>query len=141
MTTLPPDLRTLVVTGRRGLRRSRLAQAVLLIIVWQAGDIVARTTGVPIPGGVIGLFIALALLASHRVSAISLRRGAMWLLAEMLLFFVPAVPAVLDHPELFGWLGLKIVAVILVGTCAVMGVTALAVDLCYRWRIGHGPAR
>jgi holin-like protein len=52
----------------------------------------------------------------------------------MLLFFVPAVMAVLDHHEFVGLLGLKIVAVILVGTVLVMGGTALTVDLCYRWR-------
>ena len=51
----------------------------------------------------------------------------------MLLFFVPAVLALLDHRELIGTLGLKIFAVILVSTTAVMCVTALTVDLCYRW--------
>ena len=49
-------------------------------------------------------------------------------------WLVPAVMAVLDHHEFVGLLGLKIVAVILVGTVLVMGGTALTVDLCYRWR-------
>jgi holin-like protein len=51
----------------------------------------------------------------------------------MLLFFVPAVLALLDHRELMGMLGLKIFAIILISTTAVMCVTALTVDLCYRW--------
>ena len=36
--------------------------------------------------------------------------------------------------------GLKILGVILIGTFAVMGVTALTIDLCWRWqanRIAH----
>jgi holin-like protein len=46
----------------------------------------------------------------------------------MPLFFVPAVLAVLDHRELLGAVGLKIVATILGSTFAVMVVTALTVD-------------
>jgi holin-like protein len=106
---------------------------------WLVGEAVVRLSGIPIPGGVVGMLIVLALPSSRRMSIFSMRRGAEWLLAEMLLFFVPAVSAILDHRELFGLLGLKITIVILVGTVAVMGVTALTVDVCYRWRSGHGP--
>jgi len=53
-------------------------------------------------------------------------------LAEMLLFFIPAVPAVLDHQEFLGPLGLKLLAAVLAGTLLVMGGTALTVDLCCR---------
>lgn len=76
--------------------------------------------------------LVLALLLSGRVSLFSMKRGAEWFLAEMLLFFVPAVLAVLEHQELLGMLGVKIMAVILVGTLTVMTVTALTVDFCYR---------
>jgi holin-like protein len=106
---------------------------------WLVGEAVVRLSGIPIPGGVVGMLIVLALPSSRRMSIFSMRRGAEWLLAEMLLFFVPAVLAILDHRELFGLLGLKTTIVILVGTVAVMGVTALTVDVCYRWRSGHGP--
>jgi holin-like protein len=41
----------------------------------------------------------------------------------------------LDHPEFFGSVGLKLFAVILLGTLIVMVVTAVAVDLCYRWML------
>jgi holin-like protein len=50
------------------------------------------------------------------------------------LFFVPAALAVLDHRELLGLVGLKVLAVIVGSTLAVMGVTGLIVDLCYRRR-------
>jgi len=87
----------------------------------------------PVPAGIVGMFLVLALLVGRRLSPASMRRGANWFLAEMLLFFIPAVPAVLDHREFLGWLGLKILIVILIGTLTVMMTTALTVDLCYRW--------
>jgi putative effector of murein hydrolase LrgA (UPF0299 family) len=50
------------------------------------------------------------------LSTLSIRRGATWFISDMPLFFVPAVLAVLDHRELLGALGLKIVATILGST-------------------------
>jgi holin-like protein len=70
----------------------------------------------------------------------SLRRGAAWLLAEMLLFFVPAVLALLDHRDLLGFLGLKILAAVLLGTLAVMVVTGLTVEACFRFEARRGRA-
>jgi holin-like protein len=118
---------------RRLMRRNRLAQLALVAAFWLVGEALVRLTGLPLPGGIIGLALALALLLAGGLKVASMKRGANWLLAEMLLFFVPAVLALLDHGELIGLLGLKIFAIILVSTTAVMGVTALAVDVCYRW--------
>lgn len=117
---------------RRGLHRSRLAQIGVIMLFWLAGEAVVRLTGLALPGGIVGLALAVALLASGLVRIASLQRGSDWFLAQMLLFFVPAVPVVLDHPELFGLVGLKIVLVILAGTAAVMGSTALTVELFHR---------
>lgn len=125
---------------RRAIRHSRFAQIGVILAFWLAGEAIVRVAGLPVPGGIVGLALVLALLASHSISPASMRRGADWLLAEMLLFFVPAVLAVVDHGELLGLLGLKILVVILAGTVAVMGVTAFTVDLAYRWRSRHEPA-
>jgi len=122
---------------RRRLHRSRLAQMALLVVFWFAGELLVRATGLPVPGGMVGMLVVVALLISGRLSLMSMRRGANWFLAEMLLFFIPAVPAILDHQEFLGWLGLKVLAVILLGTIVVMVVTALAVDLCCRWIAAH----
>lgn len=130
----------LAIACRRMLHRSRPLQLALLAAFWLAGELLVRWSGLPVPGGIVGMLILLALLLSRRVSLFSTRRGAQWLLAEMLLFFIPAVLAVLDHQELLGLLGLKILAVILVGTVTVMSVTALTVDLCFRWRSAHASA-
>ncbi|WP_114395597.1 CidA/LrgA family protein [Oleisolibacter albus] len=132
--------RKLSILSRQQLHRSRLLQIGLLIGFWLAGDALVRLTGLPIPGGIVGLFLVVLLLASGRLSLFSMRRGANWFLAEMLLFFIPAVPAVLDHREFIGLLGLKILAVILLGTVVVMAVTALTVDVVCRWSLRREPA-
>ncbi|MFD1332175.1 CidA/LrgA family protein [Methylopila musalis] len=127
----------IAVPFRRRFHGSRVAQLALIAGLWVAGEGVTRLAGLPVPGGVVGLALALALLMSGRLSLFSLRRGANLLLADMLLFFVPLVVAVVEHRELAGLLGLKILVVILAGTAAVIGVTALTVELCFRLRSRH----
>ncbi len=79
-------LRKFLIILRRTIRHSRLIQAGLLAGFWALGEIVAHATQIPVPGSVLGLFLVLALLACGRLQAIHLRRGANWLLADMLLF-------------------------------------------------------
>ncbi|HWU60629.1 MAG TPA: CidA/LrgA family protein [Ensifer sp.] len=135
--------RQITLSVRRMMHVSAVMQIALLILIWQAGEAVVRLFNLPVPGSVIGLFFVLALLATGRLNVVSLRSGAKFLLAEMLLFFIPAVLAVLDHREFLGLLGLKIFAVIMVGAITVMIVTALAVDVSYRLmtRFGESHAR
>ncbi len=125
---LPPLAR-----AARLLRHSPLLQVGLVASFWLAGEATVRLLGLPLPGGLVGLALVLALLASGRLKRQSLRRGAQWLLADMLLFFVPAVLAVLEHGELIGLTGLKILFVILLSTVMVMLVTALTVEALSRW--------
>lgn len=122
----------LVATARRIVRGSRLIQIGILAAFWGLGEAIARGLALPVPGGVVGLALILALLIARRLDADNLRSGAHFLLAEMLLFFVPAVLAVRDHNELMSLLGLKVLAVLLGGTLLVMAATALVVDVCYR---------
>lgn len=116
----------------KSLHGNRLAQVALIVLLWLAGEAVSRSTGLPIPGSVLGLFALLYLLITGMIRLSTMRRGANVLLADMLLFFVPAVLAVLDHSEFLGLVGLKVLAVIFAGTLMVMCMTALAVDVGYR---------
>ena len=131
--------RKFVLICRRSLRRSRLLQILLIVALWLAGEALARSLGLPVPGGVAGMFILIALLASRRFSPLNFQLGAEWFLVEMLLFFIPAVPAVLDHHEFLGWLGLKVLMVIFIGTVIVMLVTAFVVDACFQWSVRQKP--
>ena len=133
-------MRPITTRFRYRLHHSRLLQIGLLSGFWLAGELLVRLAHLPVPGGIAGMLIVLAMLASRRLSPLSMRRGADWLLAEMLLFFVPAVLAVLDHHEFLGWMGVKLLAVILAGTVAGMSVTAITVDLCVRLSLRHAPS-
>lgn len=117
----------------RFLHHHPAAQVLTVFAFWLLGEAVTRVLGIHLPGGIIGLGLLLALLAMRRVSTISMRRGAGWFLSDMLLFFVPAVLAVLDHPELFGLTGLKILFVIVTSTALVMLATAFTVDRCWEY--------
>ncbi len=120
---------------------SRLAQILLLLAFWQAGETIVRLTHLPIPGAIAGMLLVLALFASGRMSMASMKRGAEWFLGEMLLFFVPAVLALLDHGEFVGIVGLKVLIVIFAGTLIVMSVTAIAIDIGYRLMMRQGASR
>jgi holin-like protein len=122
---------------RRHPRCTVLLQVGLLVALWAGCERLVRITHLPLPGSVLALAMLLLLLASGAVPVSSLRRGADWLLAEMLLFFIPAVMAVSQHAALLRSQGLRIVAVILIGTALVMSTTALLVDLVWRWRHGR----
>ena len=115
--------------------RNIFAQMGLLCAFWISGEVITWALSLPIPGAIIGMVLALLALASHKLSILSMKRGADWLIAEMLLFFVPAVLALLNHKEFIGLLGIKILVVILGGTFVVMSITALTIDLCYRWML------
>lgn len=130
--------RTITLFARHQIHTNRLVQILVLSLFWLAGEAVVSVIHLPLPGGVAGMALVLALLMSGRLRPVSMRGGARWLLAEMLLFFVPAVLAVLNHHEFVGLLGLKVLVVILGGTACVMCVTALAVEFGYRFMLAHG---
>lgn len=122
---------------RRGLRRSALLQIGLLVLLWWLADGVMRVLGLPVPGGIVGLFVLLLAFALQWVSPRSFRHGAQWLLAEMLLFFVPAAMILLDNRQMFGWLGIKLLLVVVAGTLLVMSATAMTVELLLRRSLRH----
>jgi holin-like protein len=127
------DWRRQSVTWRRQLRTKCLFQIALILLVWQAGEWLVRWLVLPIPGSVLGMLLLLGMLWYGGCHVADLRKGTRWFLAQMLLFLLPTVASLLDHPEFFGWLGLKLLAAVCAGTLTVMIVTALLMDACHRW--------
>jgi holin-like protein len=111
-----------------------LAQIGLVLLFWLAGSLLVRVAHLPFPASVPGLALLLLLLALGWLPQAFIARGANWLLARMLVFFVPAVLAVLDHPEFGGVLGLKILFLLVASTVAVMLVTLGIVRMMHRER-------
>jgi holin-like protein len=119
------------------LRRSHGIQALFLILGWLLCDRGVRALHIPLPSGILALLLLLTLLMTRYIPAALVHKGASSLLDHMVLFFVPAIMALLDHRELVGLLGLKILAVIGLGTLMVMIGTALVVDFCSYEREEH----
>ena len=109
-----------------------LIQTIALALIFVASDWLARHLMPGVPAGVLGLALLLAALAAGIVPRRWLAEGARWLLGEMLLFFIPAVIAVMQYADLVREHGLAILAVIVGSTFCVMASTALAVDLTWR---------
>jgi holin-like protein len=129
-------------TSRPSLRRLALLCGVPLQIgavalIWWGSEALVRAARLPLPGSVLGLFLLLGLLATGRMPVRMLRSGSQALLSHLILFFVPPMLALFDHPELLSAVGLKLVAAVVVGTVVVMGGTALAVDLQLRRGAGR----
>jgi holin-like protein len=114
-----------------------LVELAVLCGLFLFGGQLADWLGWPIPGGVMGLALLLLLFASGVVRPATLQLGAGWLMAEMLLFFIPALMSLLDYGSLVREEGWRILLVIAVSTLMVMVVTASTVELVCRWRVRH----
>ncbi len=114
-----------------------LAELAVLLAIYLLGCQLATWLDWPIPGGVMGLAVLLLAFALGWVKPATLNMGAGFLLAEMLLFFIPALMSLLDYGGLLRDEGWRILLVIGVSTLVVMLVTAFTVELVCRWSLRH----
>ena len=114
---------------------ARLAtELAVLLAIYLLGCQMAGWFAWPIPGGVIGMVLLLLAFALGVVKPAALQMGAGLLMAEMLLFFIPALMSLLDYGGLLRSDGWRILLVIGVSTLMVMLVTAFTVELVVRLR-------
>jgi holin-like protein len=117
---------------------SRLvAELAVLLAIYLLGCQLAAWLAWPIPGGVIGMALLLLAFAFGWVKPAALQMGAGLLMAEMLLFFIPALMSLLDYGGLLRDDGWRILLVIGVSTLMVMLVTAFTVEWVVRLRKSH----
>ena len=112
-------------------------QIALLAAIWLLADIAVRTLHLPLPANLTGMLLLLICILLGVVKAQWFSAGARWLLAEMLLFFVPAVVAVVNYAQLLMVDGWRIFLVIALSTLMVLGATAWVVDKVYRYEVGR----
>ncbi len=123
--TSPPSL-----TAR--LPRRRLLQAGGLIAFWAIIESFAATHHWPVPGSLVGLGLLWLLLDRGILPSSWVESGADGLLEHLMLFFVPAMLALVDHPEFLSLLGVKLLLAVLFGTVIVMCGTAMIVEIGFR---------
>lgn len=115
-------------------------QVVLYAGLFVVAEYLVAWLHLPLPANLVGMLILLVLILCRIVPLRWVRAGAAWLLAEMLLFFVPAVVAVVNYAQLLMIDGWRICLVIALSTLLVLGATAWVVDKVYRYevrRAGH----
>eukprot|EP01037_Dinobryon_pediforme_P002429 gene2429-2465_t len=104
----------------------------LLLICQLLGEICAKTSGLPVPGPVLGLaFLVIGLLVWHRfrkfdqteLTASDLGRVSDGLLGNLALFFVPAGVGVVQYLGLIGSYGLALAIALVVSTALTLLVT------------------
>ncbi|ATA20329.1 MAG: CidA/LrgA family protein [Gibbsiella quercinecans] len=110
-------------------------QVVLYAVLFVIADRLVQHFHLPLPANIIGMMLLLALILLRILPLNWVKAGSRWLLAEMLLFFVPAVVAVVNYAQLLMVEGWKIFLVIAVSTMLTLGATGLVVDRVYRFEI------
>ncbi|MFM2087454.1 MAG: hypothetical protein RLZZ237_2323 [Pseudomonadota bacterium] len=110
-----------------------LWQVGLLSVAWWLADRTVNAVHLPLSGGVVGLFVLVALLLSGKVRPASVERGANWLLANMLLFFIPLVVSVVQFTQLLKDQGLSLLLDIGLGFICVLLATAWTVENVCRY--------
>lgn len=118
--------------SRRNQAAKAAVQIAILSAIWVAMEALRAHFGWSMPAGLIGFALLAIGLFSGVIKPGWLQAGTNWLMAEMLLFFVPAMLVVTEYPDLIRQQGLRILLVIVASTACVMAVTALAVERVYR---------
>ena len=108
-------------------------QVGVLIAAWWLADQAASALQLPFSGGVVGLALLVVLLLAGWVRPAAIELGANWLLANMLLFFIPLVVSVVQFTELLKTQGLTLFLNIGLGFASVMLATALTVEWVCRY--------
>ncbi|MDQ0189196.1 CidA/LrgA family protein [Alicyclobacillus cycloheptanicus] len=126
----------------------RVVSGVLIVVqvafLWAislAADAVAKWLHCPIPGSILG-FVALFLLLKFKVVKLSwVEKGGDFLLANLLLFFIPSAVGIIQYGHLVRVDGIRLVGLILISIVLVMGWTGwVAERLTNRQRKSKSPA-
>jgi holin-like protein len=110
-------------------------QVALYIAFFLVAQELVERFHLPLPANIVGMLLLLALIMLRVLPLGWVKAGSRWLLAEMLLFFIPAVVAVVNYSQLLRVEGWRIMLVIGLSTLLVLAATALVVDRVYRLEI------
>ncbi|MFC7442537.1 CidA/LrgA family protein [Laceyella putida] len=113
------------------------AQILLIYLIFLAGEgITYLLKFQKLPGSFVGLVILFCLLKFRVIRLEWVEKGAKWLLAELLLFFVPPTVGIIQFPQIFGLEGLRMVAVVWISLAVVMCITGLVAEFLQKRKKG-----
>jgi len=105
--------------------------AFLSLLFWLCGQCVQHF-GLHVAVAPLGFVLVLLALLTGALPVRILEHGARWLLAESMLFFVPAIVSVARQRLVFEHNWLPMASVVVLGTFATLLATAVTVDVASR---------
>ncbi len=104
----------------------------LLLLFQLAGEVLARTFALPVPGPVIGMLLLFFFLMLRGGPGDDLRHTGQTLLQHLSLLFVPAGTGIMVHLHRVADEWLALLLSLLISTFVTLAVTALAMHWCRR---------
>ncbi|MGG6314039.1 CidA/LrgA family protein [Paenibacillus macerans] len=95
-------------------------QVAILFFISMAMNAIAELLHLPVPGSILGIAVLFVLLKTGVVKLGWIEQGANWLLAELLLFFIPSAVGVMQYIPLLESEGIRILIVVIFSTLIVM---------------------
>jgi len=105
-----------------------IIQVLFLHVFLFLGAALKEVFPLPIPASMFGLFLLFLALCFKIIKLEWVEKGANWLMAELLLFFIPSAVGIVNYDEILSIQGAEIVVLIGISTVIVMGMTALIAE-------------
>jgi holin-like protein len=109
-------------------------QVGLLALFSMAGNAAVDHLHWHIPGPMLGMVLLFVLLRTKLIRLDWVEAGANWLLADLLLFFIPAAVGIIQYRQAMAVDGSRVLLVIGLSTIAVMICTGLLAEGVMRYR-------
>jgi holin-like protein len=101
-----------------------MIQILFIYLFLFLGTVVKAIVSLPIPASMIGLLLLLFALKLGIVKLKWIEQGGNWLLAELMLFFVPSAVGIVNYDEMLSWQGFETILLIGISTFIVIASTA-----------------
>src|SRR3546814_10008263 len=108
----------------------------ILFMMQAAGEVLARLTGLPLPGPLIGMLLMLAALMAYGRVPAALRDACHHMLKHLMLLFIPAVAGIMVY---FGTLEREWIPFLLACVAGV-ALTLAVTELTFSWMLKRAKA-
>ena len=110
-------------------------QVVFYILLFLVSVFIVDKLSIPLPANIVGMVILFVAMLTKVIPVRYVRRGSSLLLSEMLLFFIPAVVAIINYFDILEDEGIRILVVIVLSTTLVLSATAYIVDKVFKYEL------
>ncbi|WP_428908373.1 CidA/LrgA family protein [Niallia sp. Krafla_26] len=112
-----------------------LLQILFIHVFLFLGSAVKAIVPLPIPASMVGLLLLFLALWLGIIKLEWVEQGGNWLLAELLLFFIPSAVGIVNYEEMLSWQGLKSILLVGISTFIVISATAFIAERLNSWKV------